>query len=318
MLVTHSVDKDKTRIKASRKLATRLAAIALLLPVLNAAPASALTAPEVRASSGRSVTVDSKNRVQLYYEESGSGDPVLFVPGWTMTAPFFRRQLDYFQGSKTTRFITYDPRAHGRSTKTMEGANYNQHARDLKALIDRLHLKNVVLGGWSWGMDTVYAYISMYGTDNIRGVVNMDQTPNPLASGDGAWSDGEFTSVKFFFDQFTKDRAGTTQEFMPSFFEKSVSPTELHWMTSEAMMTPNVVAGLLYYDGWFYNSTEIVRNLKIPQIYFVSKQNAPAAKTYLDRNAPDAELISLGEHASFYDQAPIFNDNLARFLAKHP
>jgi hypothetical protein len=175
-----------------------------------------------------------------------------------------------------------------------------------------------VLGGWSWGMDTVYAYISMYGTDNIRAVVNLDQTPNPLASGEGAWSDGDVNSVKSFFDKFTEDRAGTTQEFMPSFFEKSVSPTELQWMTSEAMMTPNVVAGLLYYDGWYYNSTEIVRNLKVPQIYFVDKQNAPAAKTYLDRNAPDAELISLGEHASFYDQAPIFNENLARFLAKHP
>ena len=318
MLVTHSVHKDKTRIKANRKLATQLAAIALFLTGLIVAPASALAEPQVRAFAGRYVTVDSKTGVQLYYEESGSGDPVLFVPGWTMTVPFFRHQLDYFQGSKTTRFITYDPRAHGRSTKTMEGANYNQHARDLKVMIDRLHLKNVVLGGWSWGMDTVYAYISMYGTANIRAVVNMDQTPNPLASGDGAWSDGDFTSVKFFFDKFTEDRAGTTRQFMPSFFDKSVPADELQWMTSEAMMTPNVVAGLLYYDGWYYNSTEIVRNLKIPQIYFVDKQNTPAAKSYLAQNAPNAELISLGEHASFYDQAPIFNENLARFLAKHP
>jgi hypothetical protein len=82
------------------------------------------------------------------------------------------------------------------------------------------------------------------------------------------------------------------------------------------IMTPAIEA--MGYDGWYYNSTEIVRNLKIPQIYFVDKQNAPAAKSYLAQNAPNAELISLGEHASFYDQAPIFNENLARFLAKHP
>ncbi len=270
------------------------------------------------AHAGRYVTIDPKNKVRLYYEESGSGYPVVFVPGWTMTSRYFRRQVAYFKGSKSTRFIVFDPRAHGRSSKTLEGANYVQHARDLKLFMDKLGLKHVVLGGWSWGMDTVYAYISMYGADNIRAVVDIDQTPNPLASGDGAWTDGNLTSVKQFFDDFAKDRTATTRGFLPTMFSKSPSPKELRWMKSEVMMTPEIVADLLYYDGWMFDSTELVKKLKVPQLYFVSEGNAKAARAFLSRNCPDAEFVPMGEHAMFYDHAPVFNERLAGFLAKHP
>lgn len=283
-----------------------VAAMSLLLLAL-AAPAQA---------AGKYVNVDKG--VRLYYEESGSGDPVVFVPGWTMTVRYFDRQLDYFEGSKTTRFIVFDPRAHGRSTMTTEGANYVQHARDLKAFIDKLGLKHVVLGGWSWGMDTVYAYISMYGADNVRAVVNIDQTPNPLATGEGAWSDGDITAVKTFFDMFAKDRARTTRDFMPTFFTQPVPTEQLRRFEAEAMKTPDVVAGLLYYDGWMFDSTKTVSQLKVPQLYFVGEGNAEPARKFIARNCPSAEMVAMGSHGMFYDHAPAFNERLASFLAKHP
>ncbi len=270
------------------------------------------------AQAGQYVTLDGKSGVRLYYEEAGSGDPVVFVPGWTMTSRYFDRQLAYFEGSTSTRFIVFDPRAHGRSSKTLEGANYVQHARDLKQFIDKLGLKHVVLGGWSWGMDTVFAYISLYGADNVRAIVDIDQTPNPLAAGDGAWKDGDLTAVKSFFDDFARDRTATTRGFLPTMFSKPPSPDDLRWMEAEVMMTPEIVADLLYYDGWMFDSTPLVKNLKVPQLYVVSEGNAAAAKAFIARNCPDAELVALGEHAMFYDHAPVFNERLAGFLAKHP
>jgi pimeloyl-ACP methyl ester carboxylesterase len=301
--------KGRSVDKVGRLLPALCAATGLLL-------ASALFPQSAQA--GSYVTVDGKNGVRLYYEEAGSGDPVVFVPGWTMTVRYFDRQLAFFAGSKSTRFIVFDPRAHGRSTKTLDGANYLQQARDLKAFIDELHLKHVVLGGWSWGMDTVYAYLSLYGAENVRAIVDIDQTPDPLGTGGGGWNDGTVTDVKPFFDDFAKDRVTTTRSFLPTMFASPVSKTELQWMESEVMMTPSIVASLLYYDGWFFDNTELVRRLRVPQLYFVSRGNAAAAKTFLSRNAPDAEMMALGEHAMFYDQAPAFNARLAAFLAKHP
>ena len=270
------------------------------------------------ARAGQYATIDPKTKIRLYYEESGGGDPVVFVPGWTMTSRYFSRQVQYFKGSKSTRFIVFDPRAQGRSSKTFEGANYAQHARDLKAFIDKLGLKHVVLGGWSNGMDTVYAYLATYGTDNIRAVVDVDQTPNPLASGEGAWTDGDVPSAKAFLDAFAKDRDATTRGFLPTMFATPVSPAELRWMRSEVMMTPDIVAQLLYYDSWMSNYAETVNKIKVPQLYFVSRGKVAAATAFLSRNAPDAEVVRLGEHAMFYDQAPAFNARLASFLAKHP
>jgi pimeloyl-ACP methyl ester carboxylesterase len=284
------------------------ASLAFLSPLLS--PAS--------ARAGQYVTIDPAHHVRLYYEQSGSGDPVIFVPGWTMTSRYFTRQVAYFKGSKSTRFIVFDPRAQGRSSKTLDGANYIQHARDLKMFIDKLGLKHVVIGGWSWGMDTVYAYLSMYGTDNIRAVVDVDQTPFPLASGEGAWTDGDVASVKPFFDDFTKDRSATTSTFIPTMFTAHLSPNEVRWMKAEVMMTPAIVADLLYYDGWMFDSTDVVKKLKVPQLYFISQGKAAAAKAFLAHNSPDAEVVAMGEHAMFYDHAPAFNARLASFLAKHP
>ena len=66
------------------------------------------------------------------------------------------------------------------------------------------------------------------------------------------------------------------------------------------------------------STTELVRKLKVPQLYFVDEVNAPAAKAYLARNSPQAEVVALGGHAMFYDHAPAFNARLADFLARHP
>jgi len=119
-------------------------------------------------------------------------------------------------------------------------------------------------------------------------------------------------------DDFAKDRVATTRGFIPTMFSKTLSPQELQWMQSEVMMTPSVVAGLLYYDGWMFDSTETVKKLKVPQLYFISEGKTGGAKTFIARYSPDAELVSMGQHAMFYDHADVFNARLAGFLAKHP
>jgi pimeloyl-ACP methyl ester carboxylesterase len=127
---------------------------------------------------------------------------VVIVPGWTMTIRYFARQLEHYADSEQVQLIVYDPRAHGRSSKTLEGADYARHARDLRQFIDALELKDVVLAGWSWGGITVYAYLDAFGTENISAAVLIDQTPTPLATGSSPWVDGDRAAVKGFFDAF--------------------------------------------------------------------------------------------------------------------
>lgn len=269
------------------------------------------------AIAGDYVTVDKAQDVSLYYEEAGQGEQVVvFVPGWTLTSKLFKNQLAHFEGSENVRFIAYDPRAHGRSTKTLEGADYGTHAADLKAFIDELGLKNVVLGGWSWGGVTVYEYLAAYGSDNVAGVVLMDQTPHPFPVDENSWTDGGADVALGFFRAFVKDRKATMKDFIPWMFTAGVSDEDAAWVLAETMMTPKIVASQLLYDGYLVDHTKTIAEAKLPQLHFVRAEQAPFAEPFLRENVPAAEMVALGGHGMFYDHAGEFNSALDAFLAK--
>ena len=269
------------------------------------------------AHAGEYVSVEPSRDVLLHYEQAGDGPQViLFVPGWTMTTRFFKHQLAHYAESKSVRFITYDPRAHGGSTKTLEGANYATHAADLKAFIDALDLKNVILGGWSWGGVTVYEYLSAYGTDNVAGLIFMDQTPRPLPIDEDSWADGGSDAVHEFFRAFVTDRLSTMKEFIPWMFTKSVSKADAAWMLKDSMLTPTIAASLLLYDGWMVDHRETIQNVTIPQLHVVRADQQTNAGAYLETHVPHAERLFLGGHGHFFDHPDSFNARLDAFVAR--
>jgi non-heme chloroperoxidase len=252
----------------------------------------------------------------LYYVEAGEGRPVLIVPGWTMTHRFFARQLDYFERSRAARAIVVDPRAHGRSAKTFEGASYARHAMDLRGLMQALDLQDVVLLGWSWGGAAVYAYLDRFGTEGVAGVVLIDQTPTPLASAHTIWSEGGPEEAKRLFDAFNANRIGTVRAFIAPMFAKGVRDKDARWMLAETMLTPAIVASQLLYDGWLGDWTAAFARVDVPVLHIVREEQGPAARRFLARHKPDAEIVVLGGHAMFWDHAEAFNAALAAFLAR--
>ena len=92
---------------------------------------------------------------------------ILFVPGWTMPAWIWQKQIDYF--AKNYRVLAMDPRSQGDSTMTSEGLYPAARARDIKAVVDQLHLAPVVLVGWSMAVTEVAAYVDQFGTSNLPG-----------------------------------------------------------------------------------------------------------------------------------------------------
>ena len=97
---------------------------------------------------------------ELFVQDVGSGEPIVFIPGWTFTTEVFSEQVAHF--SKTRRVIVIDPRSHGRSTISLHGNDYVTHGFDLATVIETLELKDVTLVGWSFGCLTIWD-ISRYG-----------------------------------------------------------------------------------------------------------------------------------------------------------
>ncbi len=116
------------------------------------------------------VTVGTENSsdIKLYYEDHGSGDPVILIHGYPLDGHSWERQeralLD--AGYRT---IAYDRRGFGRSSQPTTGYDYETFTGDLKALLDHLALeRDVVLAGFSMGTGEVTRYLGRYGSAGVR------------------------------------------------------------------------------------------------------------------------------------------------------
>jgi pimeloyl-ACP methyl ester carboxylesterase len=118
------------------------------------------------------------NGADLYYEDHGEGQPLVFLHGATAGLRYFEPQLTGL--SEAYRTVAFDFRGHGRSAKTELGHTLPQHARDLRAVLERLDLEDVVLVGWSMGAIVSWEYVDQFGADRIRGLVDVDMEASPL------------------------------------------------------------------------------------------------------------------------------------------
>ncbi|PTT70150.1 alpha/beta fold hydrolase [Arthrobacter sp. HMWF013] len=114
------------------------------------------------------VTVGTENstEIELYYEDHGSGQPVVLIHGYPLDGSSWEKQTAALLDAGY-RVITYDRRGFGKSSKTTKGYDYDTFAADLKTLVETLDLNNVVLVGFSMGTGELARYMSTYGTARV-------------------------------------------------------------------------------------------------------------------------------------------------------
>src|SRR6476619_6342139 len=91
---------------------------------------------------------ENSTSIELYYEDHGSGPPVVLIHGWPLNGDAWEKQTAALLAAGH-RVITYDRRGFGRSSKPTIGYNYDTFAADLDKLLKRLDLKKVALVGFS-------------------------------------------------------------------------------------------------------------------------------------------------------------------------
>jgi non-heme chloroperoxidase len=124
------------------------------------------------------ITVGSENsgNVELFYNDWGTGQPVVFSHGWPLSADAFEDQMA-FLARRGFRCIAADRRGHGRSTQTWEGNNLDTYADDLAALTKALDLKDAIHVGHSTGGGEVARYIGRHGTGRVAKAVLISAIP---------------------------------------------------------------------------------------------------------------------------------------------
>src|SRR5437899_9558307 len=108
--------------------------------------------------------------IELYYEDHGSGNPVVLIHGYPLSGASWEKQVPALLAAGH-RVITYDRRGFGKSSQPTTGYNYDTFAEDLHHLITHLKLKDAILVGFSMGGGEVARYIGKHGTKQVSKAV---------------------------------------------------------------------------------------------------------------------------------------------------
>src|SRR5438093_6636812 len=131
-----------------------------------------------RRTSMPHIAVGKENSgdIQLYYEDHGSGDPVVLIHGYPLSGASWEKQLPVLLEAGH-RIITYDRRGFGRSSQPTTGYNYDTFAEDLHKLVAHLKLRDFALVGFSMGGGEVARYIGKYGSKGVSKAVVIGGIP---------------------------------------------------------------------------------------------------------------------------------------------
>lgn len=123
-----------------------------------------------------SVGQENSGSVDLYYEDHGSGRPVVLIHGWPLSGASWEKQLPVLLAAGY-RVITYDRRGFGRSSQPTTGYNYDTFAEDLHQVVTKLALRDVALVGFSMGGGEVARYLGTHGSGSVSKAVFIASVP---------------------------------------------------------------------------------------------------------------------------------------------
>src|SRR6266436_523287 len=119
---------------------------------------------------------ENSTDLELYYEDHGSGDPVVLIHGYPLSGSSWEKHLPVLLESGH-RVITYDRRGFGKSSQPTTGYNYDTFAEDLHKLVTHLKLRNFALVGFSMGGGEVARYLGKYGSKDVTKAVFVSSVP---------------------------------------------------------------------------------------------------------------------------------------------
>ncbi|WP_431247204.1 alpha/beta fold hydrolase [Leifsonia xyli] len=275
------------------------------------------------------ITVGTENSapIELFYEDHGSGQPVVLIHGFPLDGHSWEKQTAALLDAGY-RVITYDRRGFGRSSQVTTGYDYDTFAADLKLVLDTLDLRDAVLVGFSMGTGEVGRYVGTYGTERIAKVAFLASLEpyllktddNPDGAAPIEFFEGIVESVKAdryaYFTQFYKDFYNLDENLGSRISEEAVRNS---W---------NIAAGSGAYASaaapltWFTDFRADIEKIDVPALILhgTADNILPIDATARPFHAllPQAEYVEVegAPHGLLWTHAAEVTEALLAFLRK--
>jgi non-heme chloroperoxidase len=273
------------------------------------------------------ITVGKENStpIELYYEDHGSGSPVVLIHGWPLSGASWEKQTAALLDAGH-RVITYDRRGFGRSSRPGIGYTYDTFAADLDKLLRKLNLKKVALVGFSMGSGEVTRYLGNFGTKRVRKAVLIG-TLGPYLVKAPDNPDGVEAKV---FDgikaALRADRPAFLMEFLRNFYNYDVTGGKL---VSERVLEDNwnvavgasAIGTLACVDCWIEDFRKNLPKNTVPTLILHGDADRilppDATSRRQAKMIKNVKLVELsgGPHGVLWTHAERINSELLRFLS---
>lgn len=276
------------------------------------------------------ITVGAENTasIDLYYEDHGSGQPVVLIHGFPLSGAAWEKQVPALL-SAGYRTITYDRRGFGNSSQPAVGYDYDTFAADLNVIMNVLDLRDVILVGHSMGTGEIVRYLATIGSGRVSKAVLISPIP-PFLLKTADNPEGVDSSVfDGFMAQIMVDRFAYQTKFLNDFFNydqtkgKQVSEEayRAHWNLA-TLASP--IGTLACVQTWLTDFRPDLPGIDVPVLIIQGDADRilPYEKTgqRLQPMLPGSKLVTLpgASHAIPWTHADEVNRAMMEFLAPAP
>ena len=271
-----------------------------------------------------SVGKENSTSIDLYYEDHGTGKPVVLIHGWPLSGASWEKQVPVLVDAGY-RAITYDRRGFGRSSQPISGYDYDTFAEDLHTVMTKLDLRDATLVGFSMGGGEVARYLGKYGAERVAKAVFMAaiqpfllKTPDNPAGSDASHFEGTKKAV-------AADRPAFLTQFFSKFYNVDILlGTKI---SEEAIrLSWNVAAGaspkgtLDCVQAWLTDFRPDLAGIKIPTLVVHGDADrilpiaATGQRTHDAIKGSKLVVIKRGPHGINWTHAEDVNRSLLDFL----
>jgi non-heme chloroperoxidase len=273
-----------------------------------------------------SVGKENSGNIDLYYEDHGSGHPVVLIHGYPLSGASWEKQVPVLLAAGH-RVITYDRRGFGKSSQPTTGYNYDTFAKDLHQLVTQLKLRDFSLVGFSMGGGEVARYLGKYGSKGVSKAVIISGVPPFLLKSadnqegvDGSVFDGIQKAVSadryVFFTEFFKNFYNTDLLLGKRVSEQAVQAS---WNLAAGA---SATASLACVPTWHEDFRKDLSRIDIPTLVIhgdadrILPITASGLRTAKLIKGSRLSVVKDGPHCITWTHADEVNSELVNFLGK--